>query len=269
MFGININQTLTAVAFFDGDAARFADDPVDRFPVHYARFAGYFSRSHLNRAEILNQLRGGVIDSISGHLDLTRKIETALTEIGAVGGVMDGIRTAMERDHHNLSAVDESNTLQLSEKFVSLNRALSNLRQVLATIDSITSQTNLLALNATIEAARAGEAGRGFSVVAGEVKKLASDTKSTLTHTQSAIGGIEGSLRELGGIIEATREQFNTENRRHQETVLRVEDIFAQSGHIERALGSLNSVIAEHRHGVEQMNDSIAFLRELDRRARA
>ena len=269
LFGINVNQTLTAVGFFEAGNVPYKDDFIDQFPIHYAKFVNYFARCHLNRAEILNKLRTGVIDGISQHLGIAAKIETVLTEVGDIGGVMDGIRHAMERDNRHHGGGDDSNTQQLAERFTSLNAALANLRQVLSVIDSITSQTNLLALNATIEAARAGEAGRGFSVVAGEVKKLASDTKATLTHTQAAIGEIEGSLRQLGGIIDATRAQFKDESQRYQETVVRVEDIFAQSGHIERSLNGLSAMAAEHRHGIDQMNESVAFLRELDARARA
>ncbi|BBF81060.1 methyl-accepting chemotaxis protein [Asticcacaulis excentricus] len=268
LFGININQTLSAIVFFDVGQAAYQDAFIDNFPIHYARFVNYFARCKLNRAEILNKLRTGVIDTIAQHVGLTGKIESALTEIGDVGKVMDGIKHAMDSDRRAVAGQD-NHTEQLSQEFSTLNTALSNLRQVLSVIDSITSQTNLLALNATIEAARAGEAGRGFSVVAGEVKKLASDTKSALTHTQSAIGGIEASLQQLGGIIEATRTQFGEESQRYRDTVAHIEDIFAQSGHIERTLGGLNHVVEEHHEGMSEVSRSIDFLRNLDQRARA
>jgi hypothetical protein len=260
LFGININQTLTAVAFFDDTG--FEDPFVEQFTISYARYMNYYARCSLNRAEILNRLRTQVIDRIADYLGLTTKIETTLSEVSEIGGVINRIRSAMHSDIS--TAGTDDNTEQLSEKFTSLNTALSNLRQVMSVIDGITSQTNLLALNATIEAARAGEAGRGFSVVAGEVKKLANDTKSTLSHTQIAISGIEGSLKELGGIIEATRQQFLSESQVYKETVDQLEEIFRQSAHIERSMSGLNEIVTEHHRGVEEMVSNVALLRRLD-----
>ncbi len=69
-----------------------------------------------------------------------------------------------------------------------IERILARLTDVVDTISGIAAQTNLLALNATIEAARAGDAGRGFGVVAAEVKKLAENTRAATTAARSMIG---------------------------------------------------------------------------------
>ena len=89
-----------------------------------------------------------------------------------------------------------------------LSRAAQQIGDVVKLITAIAEQTNLLALNATIEAARAGEAGRGFAVVASEVKSLASQTARATDEISSHISGMQGAtqesvaaIKEIGGTI--------------------------------------------------------------------
>jgi methyl-accepting chemotaxis protein len=89
-----------------------------------------------------------------------------------------------------------------------LSRAAQQIGDVVKLITAIAEQTNLLALNATIEAARAGEAGRGFAVVASEVKSLASQTAKATDEISSHISGMQSAtqesvaaIKEIGGTI--------------------------------------------------------------------
>jgi methyl-accepting chemotaxis protein len=89
-----------------------------------------------------------------------------------------------------------------------LSRAAQQIGDVVKLITAIAEQTNLLALNATIEAARAGEAGRGFAVVASEVKSLASQTARATDEISSHISGMQSAtqesvaaIKEIGGTI--------------------------------------------------------------------
>lgn len=90
---------------------------------------------------------------------------------------------------------DEQN--ELASKLNSLASEANQVRNILTTINEIADQTNLLALNAAIEAARAGEHGRGFAVVADEVRKLAERTQRSLTEINATLSVIAQSVQSV------------------------------------------------------------------------
>jgi len=90
-----------------------------------------------------------------------------------------------------------------------LSDSAKNIGEIVDTINSIAEQTNLLALNAAIEAARAGEAGRGFAVVADEIRKLAEESKQA---TQNIANILKGILDESVKASEATKETVEIVN---------------------------------------------------------
>jgi methyl-accepting chemotaxis protein len=101
-------------------------------------------------------------------------------------------------------------TTETDARIASLSEAAQKIGEVISLIQDIAEQTNLLALNATIEAARAGEAGKGFAVVASEVKELATQTAKATEAISEQITSIqsetEGSVEAIRGIAETMTE---------------------------------------------------------------
>jgi len=91
------------------------------------------------------------------------------------------------------------NEVELADRMNALSQEAASVQSVLEVISDIADQTNLLALNAAIEAARAGEHGRGFAVVADEVRKLAERTQKSLVEINSTISVIVQSINDASG----------------------------------------------------------------------
>lgn len=165
--------------------------------------------------------------------ELTSGVDTTAMQTGQVATAMEQMNATVlevaQNSGETAEASDRANTVareggqvvseavseiykvtettdRLSEMLADLSVKADNIGQVMSVINDIADQTNLLALNAAIEAARAGEAGRGFAVVADEVRKLAENTMSATNEVESAIRliqqGTQNVVSEMGGVHE-------------------------------------------------------------------
>ncbi len=103
-----------------------------------------------------------------------------------------------------LSASTSSTARDMKEDIYGLLEIIQNMNEAIAAIHAISAQTNLLALNASIEAARAGDAGRGFSVVAEEIRKLADETKSLTGRLGTFISDIQTASQKSSSSVDTT-----------------------------------------------------------------
>ena len=131
-----------------------------------------------------------------------------------------------------------------SSNIESLNSKTVNIGQILEVITSISQQTNLLALNAAIEAARAGEAGRGFAVVADEVRNLAHRTQESAQQVQTMIEELQVGARESVSTM--------SESQRHSQDSVEIANLAGER------LNSVTQRIGE----IDGMNQSVATATE-------
>ncbi|MCX7654606.1 MAG: methyl-accepting chemotaxis protein [Fervidobacterium sp.] len=142
----------------------------------------------------------------------------------------------------------------LEKGIAELTEATKNISNIVETVRSIAEQTNLLALNAAIEAARAGEAGRGFAVVADEIRKLSEETKRSTDTITSTIKAVEQFSRVLSKQIENLRNGIIS-------TESGYKTLFDTFEYLQKAISDISSAINTLAAHSEEQNASAEEMR--------
>jgi len=274
-------DAMATIASGEADLTRRLDthgnDEITRLGQHFNRFTGQLQQVVLRLREAAHELHGSAgavgnsAEQAQRHSEQQsqqmEQVATAINEVSyAVHDVaknaehassemsqaQDRALQGQQSIHGSLRKIDElSSTI---DEAVGVIQALASqstrIGSVLEVIRAIAEQTNLLALNAAIEAARAGEQGRGFAVVADEVRLLAQ-------RTQQSTAEIQAMIEHLQGQSEAAVKAIDASSLASRETVEQASEAGASLDAISQALHNLTTLNASIASATSQQADAV------------
>lgn len=149
-------------------------------------------------------------------------------------------------------------SVQSRKNIEELVQSSKKIKQIASTIQNISEQTNLLALNAAIEAARAGENGRGFAVVAEEIRKLANQTKSSVSQIESILMEIEEKVHRVvelttnvGNVVEQVYNEQSSLTRLLQDTISGLNQTM-------QTFESITSAVQQQAESIQEVSQALS-----------
>ncbi len=229
-------------------------------------------------AQTIVEVAGGMdkqltsVDSAKQHVDkafidmeaMTKKAGQVSENTEQMARAADHGAQLMHNAMDKMNGIEQSvaNSAQVVRK---LGENSKQIGQIVESISAIADQTNLLALNAAIEAARAGEAGRGFSVVAEEVRKLAEQSQLSAEEIKSRISVIQGDTEEAVVAMEAGTNEVALGTQAIREVGEQFKDITARVASIETDMKEINGAVQTVSKGMQGIIEAMDVIDEVSR----
>ncbi|WP_287129497.1 GAF domain-containing protein [Candidatus Cyanaurora vandensis] len=206
----------------------------------------------LQQAEELTLALGRVEQMDSSIQQVSQSARAAEAAVQQANRTLAAGDQAMDRTVDGILVIRET-VAETAKKIKRLSESSQKISKVVSLIASFAAQTNLLALNAAIEAARAGEQGRGFAVVADEVRSLARQSAQATAEIEKLVEGIQQETREVALAMESGTEQVVAGTKLVNETRQSLTQIAQVSGEISR----LVQTIAQSSYTQAEASESI------------
>ena len=199
--------------------------------------------------------------------ELSQKIKKAS---GGISETMEGITATKSSIDKGIEAMEAMTgqserttavTDEVRNEVMKLGERLEEINDFVDSIANIANQTNLLSLNASIEAARAGEFGRGFSVVAEEIRKLADSSSKTAQDIQREISEVTASAESAVGKVKETQDIVNLQNKQVKDTVA----IFDQMNEfMKRFIENMEMISSDMENMNNDRKKALSSIREIN-----
>lgn len=196
-------------------------------------------------------------------LSSSKEAKNTMNEMLEANEKLQYSKALVEKTIEQINKNSESE-IELAHKLTRLSEDAENVRTVLEVIGDIADQTNLLALNAAIEAARAGEHGRGFAVVADEVRKLAENTQKSLVEINANISVITQSIANASEEMNANA--TNVEGLVEQSDAVRVE-VESVSDRMQNAARSMTITASSIEDSAKRMDNFVNKIEDIQKLA--